>query len=137
MSLLTELEERLVAAGVTTPIALARIPDQPDAVVALRETQAGPSRDMNASGLPALEARALQVFVRVGKDSGVAAAEAIAVTVFRELSGRHFVHAYGSDPTEHYDWVLANHMPYHLGFDQNDRPIVVLNFRVQRWGDVT
>ena len=137
MSLLTDLEERLIAAGVTTSIALARVPDDPDEVIALRETRAGPSRDMNASGLPALESRAVQVFVRAGKDSGVATAEAIADTVFRALSGRHFVHDYGSDPREHYDWVLANHLPHHLGFDENDRPIVVMNFRVQRWGDVT
>lgn len=136
MSVLDAMEARLEAAGITTPIALSRIPDAPDTIITLRMTSPGPGKDRNADGFPALEQHAIQALVRVGKDDGVQAALDIGSAVYRALVGRHFQHAWGSDPTENYDWCLANHLPYHLGYDMNDRPLVVLNVTTQRWANL-
>jgi hypothetical protein len=136
MSLLADMRTRLTDAGITTPIALGRTPDQPDALIAILESVAERSRDFTADGLPVLERRGLQLRARAGKDAGIAAAEAIAWAAYRALSGRHAEVATGSD-YQPYDWIIARHAPAHIGFDDNDRPIVVCNFSVQRWGDVT
>lgn len=136
MSVLTDMRARLLDAGIGTPIALARVPDQPDAVIAIREYPAERSRDFTGRGLPVFERSAVQVIARAARDAGVAAAESIAWAAYRALSGRHALVEVGSSAQE-YDWIVANHAPAHLGFDDNDRPLIVTNFSVQRWGDVT
>jgi hypothetical protein len=136
VSFMVDMRSRLTDAGITTPIALGRVPDQPDAILAIREYTAERSRDFTADGLPVLERLAVQVIARAAKDAGIAAAESIAWAAYRALSGRHVDVTTGSD-YQPYDWIEANHTPTHLGFDENDRPLVVCNFSVQRWGDVS
>lgn len=135
MSLLTDMEARLVAGGYTGTIALARLPDQPDEVLALREYQAEPSRDRNGRGLPALERRAVQMVVRVGRDAGLDRAELLARQAYFILSGRH-VDGAGVAP-QRYDWLLASTVPTPMGYDDLDRPVYVCSWDVQMWGDLT
>lgn len=118
--------------GAAVTIAAARIPDSPDMVLTLREYAGDPPKDYDAGGLPAFESPGLQLIARVAPNAGVAAAEALAVDAMRWLAGRHVNVA-----TQRYDWVAPNHRPFLMGFDENDRPLVVCNFRVQRWGDVS
>jgi hypothetical protein len=131
MSVIVDMRTRLLAGGFTTPIALGRLPDQPDIVLMLREYEAGPNRDFTADNLPVFEELAVQMWARVGKDQGVAAAQAIAIQAYRILSGRH-LRINGNS----YDRFIAAWTPAHLDTDALDRPIVGTNWRIQRWGNV-
>jgi hypothetical protein len=113
-------------AGVT--IAEARAPDSPDELVLVREYPSGSPRDLDANARAALEHHGVQVLARA---VSVAAAEALAWRAYRALPGRHLDLA-----GVRFDWITANHAPHHLGFDQNDRALVVCNFTLQRWGDL-
>ena len=128
---LTNLKTRLVSAGVTTPIALGRLPDLPDALIALREYPAEPSRDITAAGRPVLERFAVQMITRAARDDGAQSAESLAWTAYRALAGRHVTIG-----TARYDWIMANAVPALLGRDANDRPLAVVNWSLQRHGDV-
>jgi len=131
MSVIVDMRTRLQQYGFTTPIALGRLPDQPDTVLMLREYQGGPNKDFTADNLPVFEELAVQMWARVGKDAGIAAAQTIAMTAYRILSGRHF-----RMPLGNYDRWIASWTPAHLSTDPLDRPIVGTNWRVQRWGNV-
>lgn len=131
------LAKRLEDAGFSTPVELARVPDQPDAVLALVERPGGPSRDLNATNLPALETLRVHLTARVGKDEGVAAAEAIANAAYRALVGRHLrITPTGLAPAV-FDWIRATHVPAHAGYDANDRPLVTTTLLLQRHGSLT
>ena len=132
MHVLTDLRARLVAAGITTPIALARVPDTPDAVIALRAIPAGPSRDLDGRMRPVLERHSVQLIARAAKDAGHAAADAIAWAAYRALLGKHL-----TINGRRYDWITATSVPAQLGRDQNDRPLAVVKFDVQTHGDLT
>lgn len=131
MSVIVDMRNRLLQYGFTTPISLGRLPDQPDVVLMLREYEAGPNRDFTADNLPVFEELGVQMWARVGKDQGVAAAQAIAVEAYRILSGRH-LRINGNS----YDRFIAAWTPAHLSTDALDRPIVGTNWRIQRWGNV-
>jgi hypothetical protein len=131
MSVIVDMRTRLLQYGFTTPIALARLPDQPDVILMLREYEAGPNKDFTAENLPVFEELAVQMWARVGKDQGVAAAQTIAVEAYRILSGRH-LRINGNS----YDRFIAAWTPAHLMTDELDRPIVGTNWRIQRWGNV-
>lgn len=131
MSVLTDLRDRLVEAGVTAHVALGRLPDSPDALIAFRDYPAGPSRDFSGDNLPALESLAVQMLARGSRDAGLAVVEALAWEAYRALTGRH-ARVNGAS----YDWIHPQHAPAPLGVDANDRPIYVVNWTIQRWGDV-
>lgn len=133
--LLTDLKARLAEYGITG-VTLGQLPDQPDAATALSDYGAEPSRDNTADNLPVLERLAVQVLTRGSKTGGISEAETRAWSAYRALVGRHLILPPAS-PTRHYDWITAQQVPYHLGFDQNDRPLVVFNVSIQRWGNVT
>ena len=131
MSVIVDMRARLIQYGFTTPIALGRMPDQPDVVLMLREYEGGPNKDFTAENLPVFEELAVQMWARVGKDQGIAAAQTIAVQAYRILSGRH-LRINGNS----YDRFIAAWTPAHLNTDELDRPIVGTNWRIQRWGNV-
>lgn len=133
---LLDMQARLSDQGVLTTVALARLPDAPDSILALREYGAERSVDFTGSGLPVLERFAVQLVARASKDAGADAAEALAWEAYRALVGKHIEVTRGS-LVNRYDWVYANAVPHHAGYDQNDRPLVIVNFSLQRWGDVT
>lgn len=130
---LLDLEQRLLAQGFDRPIALGRLPDQPDAVLALIERPALPSRDHDGRELPALETLRVQLIARAGKDEGIGAADQIARTAYLVLVGRHL--AITTDGrTTRYDWIRAQHTPAPVGFDALDRPMASTNLAIQRHG---
>lgn len=131
------LAKRLEDAGFATPIALARVPDLPNAVLALVERPGGPSKDLNATNLPALETLRVHLTARAGKDAGVAAAEAIALAAYRALVGRHLTITPAGLPAATFDWIRATHVPAHAGYDANDRPLVTTTLLLQRHGNLT
>ena len=131
MSVIVDMRTRLLQYGFSTPIALGRMPDQPDIVLMLREYEGGPNKDFTADNLPVFEELAVQMWARVRKDDGIAAATAIAMSAYRILSGRH-LRISGSS----YDRFIAAWTPTHLDTDALDRPIVGTNWRIQRWGNV-
>lgn len=115
------------------PVELGRVPDSPDELVALRSYIPGAApKDLDGRGLPVFDSLGVQLVARTGKDAGAGRAVDIATRAYRKLVGRHVT--IGS---ARYDWILANHYPVLTGFDENDRPLVVVNFRVQRWGDLS
>ena len=116
----------LALAGVT--IASARAPDTPDELLLVREYPGGTPRDLDANARAALEWHSVQVLAR---GTSVAAAEALAWRAYRTLPARHLTVDGGV-----IDWLVANHAPHHVGFDQNDRALVTVNFTLQRWGDL-
>jgi len=119
---------RLTAALPTATVATARAPDTPDELLLVREYASGPPRDADANARASLEHHGIQVLARA---IAVADAEALAWRAYRALPGRHLTLS-----GERIDWITANHTPHHLGFDQNDRALVVCNFTLQRWGDL-
>lgn len=129
---LTDLRDRLTTASFTTPIALGRIPHDPDAVLALLEYPGERSRDFDASMRPVLERISVRMIARSGKSAGVAAAEAIAWAAYRALRGKHV-----TINASTYDWITANAVPAPLGFDDNDRPLYIVKWSLQRHGDLT
>lgn len=133
--LLPDLRDRLLAGGITTPIHLGRLQDQPDTVIALNDYGAGPSKDPDGRNLPALEVQAVQVIVRAGRADGMEAAHALAKTARRILSGRHL--RLGAGGARSYDWIKALQEPHSLGHDENGRPLVLFNLDIQRWGDLS
>lgn len=137
MSVLLDLRHFLMREQFPDVVMLGRVPDQPDTLVALREYPAEPSVDVGANGLPALERRAVQLLARCGKDEGEYVAERLAWRAYRILVGRHVTVEREFGYPERYDWVRANATPALLGYDANDRPLYVVNFSVQRWGDVS
>jgi len=137
MSILKALQVRLAAAGITTNVELGRVPAKPDAVIALLERPANRSRDLNATNLPALETLRVQVVARAGKDAGIGAAEAIAHAAYRALVGRHLSIVVGTDDPQVLDWVIAEHVPAHTGYDANDRPLVSTTLSIQRHGTLS
>lgn len=134
--LLTDLKARLAEHGITN-VALSRAPDQPDAVITISSYGAEPSRDNTADNLPVLERLAAQVITRGAVTDGVKGATDKAWAAYRALVGRHVKLPPGNTTQRHYDWITANQVPYHLGHDQNDRPLIVFNLSVQRHGNVT
>jgi hypothetical protein len=134
-SCLPALKQRLDDAAIGTPVILDRMPDQPDQVVTMIERPATSSKDYDARNLPALETFRVQLITRAGKDDGVATAEAIAWTAYRNLVGRHLAIAVDGE-TQRLDWVRAQHTPASTGFDELDRPLAVVNLVVQRHGDL-
>ena len=129
---LLDLRDRLTTSGFATPVALGRVPDQPDAVLALIEYPGERSRDFDASMRPVLERINVRMIARAGKSAGVSAAEAIAWLAYRALNGKH-VTINGRT----YDWIAANAVPAPLGFDDNDRPLYIVKWSLQRHGDLT
>lgn len=135
---LPDMRARLLAAvpAFNTPIALGRLPDQPDTVLALISRPSRPSKDLDGRNLPAHERLSVQLVARVGKDAGIAAAESIAVAAYRALVGRHVVISVGSGPARIYDTIYAEHVPAHTGYDANDRPLVSTTLSMQRHGQL-
>ena len=135
--LLTDLKARLTAGGITTPIHLSGLQATPDAAIALTDYSAGPPRDVAATGLPVLEALAVQVLTRGSREAGTSGAMTTAVAAMRALVGRHLrLPPTGPDAGARvYDWIAAAQHPYHLGFDQQDRPLIVFNVLIQRHGN--
>lgn len=136
MSLLLDIQHHLEREQWPGVIALGRIPDAPDTLIAFREYTSAPPLDVAANGLPALERRSVQMVARAGKDEGAVIAERLAWAAYRILVGRHVTVEREFGYPERWDWVRANHTPHHLGFDANDRPLFVVNFSIQKWGDV-
>ena len=112
--------------GVT--VELARAPDAPNELLLIREYPAAPPRDLDPNAHAALELHSVQVIAR---GTSVAAAENLAWRAYRALPARHL-----STTSGVIDWITANHTPHHVGFDENDRALVVCNFTLQRWGDL-
>lgn len=136
-SCLPDMRARLQAAGILTPIALGRMPavgpGWPETVLALLERPGGEDRDRDARAQPALERLRLQLIARAPATTGLSAAEAIAWPAYYALLGRHFTVTIGGN-TRRYDWLVAMHTPAHTGYDANDRPLVSVNFMLQRHG---
>lgn len=116
----------LALAGVT--IVEARAPDSPDELLLVRDYPGGTPRDLDGNARAALEWHSVQVLAR---GMSVASAEALAWRAYRALPARHLPTADGV-----VDWLVANHAPHHVGFDQNDRALVACNFTLQRWGNL-
>ena len=133
---LLDLQARLAAASFTTPIALGRVPDQPDLVLTLMEYPGERSRDFDASMRPVLERISVRMIARASKNAGVSAAEAIAWLAYRALRGKH-VSITRAGSTRTYDWITANAVPAPLGHDENDRPLYIVKWSLQRHGDLT
>jgi hypothetical protein len=129
---LTDLRTRLTTANFATPIALGRVPDTPDAVLALLEYPGERSRDFDASMRPVLERIAVRMIARASKAAGVAAAESIAWLAYRALRGKHVTIG-----ARRYDWIAPLAVPAPLGFDDNDRPLYIVKWGLQRHGDLT
>lgn len=135
---LTDLKSLLTSYGFATTVQLSRLEDTPDAALAMRTYSGGPNKDLDGRSLPVLNSLAVQVIARAGKDAGVAAAQAIANQAFQILAARHAtLPLTGGGTKRTYDWIKANQRPYHLGFDENDRPLVVFNLTIQQHGDLT
>lgn len=134
--LLTDLEARLQRYGVG-PIHKSRMQDQPDTVLMLTDYTSDPSKDITRDGLPVLQAFNVQVMARAARTEGVSAAEDLAWDAMRALVGRHLLLPDPITGPRRYDWIRATALPYHIGFDERDRPIVTFNLEIQRWGDVT
>ena len=132
MGALADLRTRLLAASFGTPIALGRIPDTPDTVLALLEYPGMRSRDFDANMSPVLERISVRMIARAGKNAGVSAAESIAWAAYRALRGKHVTIGVNT-----YDWITANAVPAPLGFDDNDRPLYIVKWSLQRHGDLT
>jgi len=129
---LNDMKAILVAAGDAGTIELARLPDQPDAVLALRTYPAEVGRDPNGRMLPALERIAVQMVVRVAANAGEKAAMQRAWTAYYALANKHVTGASG----QVYDWFIPNAVPAPLGYDPLDRPMVVVNWSIQAWGEL-
>jgi len=127
-SVLPAIAARLTSAMPNVTIALARAPDRPDALLLVRTHAAGAPRDTNAGGRAILERHAVQVLARA---TSVDAAEALAWRAYHVLPARHLSATGGT-----IDWIIANHTPTLVSFDQNDRALVSVNFTLQRWGDL-
>ena len=83
----------------------------------------------NGNSLEACEHVAFQVQCRVGTDYDEA--REILEIVYRRLNGRKDYQ--NPNDTEYlYQWIRAKHPPFHLGNDENNRPIVVCNFEAMR-----
>lgn len=134
--ILPYLEKRLVDAGITTAIELGRVPDAPDAVIALVERPSGPSKDLDANSRPALEVLRVHLTARAGKDEGSRAAEAIALDAYRALLGRHLSITPTGLPARRIDWIRAAHVPSAVGFDANDRPLATTALLIQAHGSL-
>ena len=132
MSVLVDLHARLVAQGYAGTVQLARLDATPDAVLCLRQYQAEPSRDRDARDLPALERLAVQMLVRGAMNAGLNEPMNRAEQAYRALSGRHL-----TINARRYDWVYSDSPPVPFGYDENDRPLVLVNWSIQRWGDLT
>ena len=130
---LVALEQRLRDGGFTGPIALGVLPDEPDAILVLREYPVEPGLDFSASGLPALERFGVQMVARGNARDGVVVPEAMAWSAYRILAGRHARVQVGGD-THAIDYIFPNHAPAPLGEDDLFRPVYVLNWTIQRWG---
>lgn len=126
-TLLEDLRTRLVDAGLG-PVALGRRPDKPSTVIVLQDYPAGPSRILNDHNQPAAEMLAVQVVVRAESGNQGGASE-LARQVHDALVGRHVV-LNGN----HYDSIVANHLPAPLGVDESDRPLIVTNLSIRRRG---
>ena len=125
---LPAIHDRLTTALPGVTIALSRAPDKPDELLLAREYPAGSPRDHDARGRAALELHAVQVLARA---LTVDAATALAWRAYYALPARHLNTSGGV-----VDWLIANHTPAHVGYDQNDRALVSTNFTLQRWGNV-
>lgn len=125
---LPAIQARLMAALPDATVELARAPDKPNELLLLREYPAGAPRDLDGASRASLERHSIQVLARA---ISVADAETLAWRAYRALPARHHVSGGGV-----IDWIIANHTPHHIGFDQNDRALVVCNYTLQRWGDL-
>ncbi len=124
-TLLEDLRQRLLDAGVT-PVATGRAPDQPDTLVILQTYAGGESSLLDADGIPADERHAVQVMARARSQR---AAEALAKRASDAIAGRHF-----TSNNNRYCWAFANHQPFFVGVDANDRALVSTNITVRRHG---
>lgn len=118
-------------------IQLSRMEDAPDAALALIGYAGGANRDLTGHGIPVLNTLNVQVLVRGSKDGGVATVMATAESAWRILTGRHVRFPLTGTTRRTYDWIRAEQAPYHLGFDENDRPIVSWNLSLQQLGDAS
>lgn len=136
---LADLKSLLQQYGFTgATIQLSRLEDSPDAALALISYAGGANRDLTGHSIPVLNTLSVQVLVRVGKDAGVATAMTTAESAWRILTGRHLaLPPTGGGAKRRYDWIRAEQAPYHLGFDENDRPIVAWNLNLQQIGDAS
>jgi len=119
----------------TTPIVLARYPATPDQVLALRELVSVPGKDFGTDNLPLLGGYELHLTARCGKDAGVNTALGIAWDAYRRLAGRHVTVTIGVAPNQQvfrFSWIRPMGAPQLVGFDDNDRPEVVVRFTLQR-----
>lgn len=130
MSVLLDLRARLLAGGYEGVVQLARLDATPDAVLALRQVPGEASVDRDGRERAALERLSVQMLVRGAANVGFAEPMQRAHDAHRMISGRHF-----TINTRRYDWVFAEE-PYPYGYDDNDRPIALTTFMLQRWGDL-
>ena len=128
-SVLPVIVARLASALPDATVVGGRAPDTPDELLLVRSSPAGSPTYLNASGRAAIEYHAIQVLARA---LAIDDAEALAWSAYHALPARHL-----EDTGGRIDWLTANHAPAHVGFDQNDRAIVSVNFTLQRWGYLT
>ena len=129
-SVLPAIRDRLTTAlaGATVVLDRALDPGDPDEVLIVRDGPAGSPRDLDHRSRAALERHAVQVLARARTPS---AAVTLAWRAYYALPARRLTTSGGV-----IDWLVANHTPYHVGYDQNDRALVSINFTLQRWGNL-
>lgn len=126
MSLFEDFDTFLVAQALATadwPVSYGVMPPEPDQVIALFPSGGDPMPTKRLG----IDAPALQVRVRGAARGGYAAAYAKAEAIATALHEAH-----GLIGATVYPWVLANHPPLAIGYDENNRPEFVVNFRIAR-----
>lgn len=127
-AMLEAIGNALQTAGVGTlgsTLFLSTMPETPDACVAVYEYEGMEPDFTMGTGLYAIQRPRIQVKARGlredypgTRDKANAARDALSAVINQTLSGVHFIRISPSGST----------MP--LGLDQNDRPMVVVNFQV-------
>ena len=125
MSLLTDIEAHLGAAGLLDQgweVKHGVMPPSPDRVIALFPAAGGPAPARRLG----IDAPGLQIRVRGGvHDYEATLAKATAIE-------RLLHEARGLIGSTVYPWVLSQHVPTPLGYDEQKRPEFVCNFQLVR-----
>jgi hypothetical protein len=125
--LLDDLSDYLVGAGIVTPIQKGSLAQDPDDVLALRETGGFPSVHVSArtNGYAVLEEPTVQV---VARSASYSQAETTIRLAFGLLDGMRDQALNGID----YYFISAMQPPFFLERDDNDRYVLAFNIHVRR-----
>lgn len=131
IQVLPDLAQRLEdesVGTVGTNIFTGRLPDSPDACIALNTYPGDANRVHGSDMIPVDERFNVQILVRGARDD-TAAAATLADSVYDAIQFRHET----LDSGRRYGWCQANHMPAQLDRDENDRPRFVINVTIRRY----